>query len=240
MVPIVTVSFGHCNRRCGNGVCRRASARGGRGRPRLQPEGHPPPAPLARRLQGQESLRRRVRRHRVSAGQPLRPDPDRIAHGSTPARACSSWRSIPAARTRSSASRRIAQERSVPFPVLKDFDQQVADAFGAKRTPEVVPARRQPGDPLPRPHRRPVRRRLPPRQADAAATSRQALDELLAGKPITTPRTEVIGLPDRTLAEARMTAQEVTYAKHVAPDPPETLPGMPPAGRDRPVLAVDL
>src|SRR5262245_8421137 len=30
-----------------------------------------------------------------------------------------------------------AQERSIPFPVLKDFDQCVADAFGAKRTPEA-------------------------------------------------------------------------------------------------------
>src|SRR5262245_36655106 len=29
-----------------------------------------------------------------------------------------------------------AQERSVPFPVLKDFDQKVADQFGAVRTPE--------------------------------------------------------------------------------------------------------
>ena len=31
----------------------------------------------------------------------------------------------------------------------------------------------------------------------------QALDELLAGKPITTAETEVVGLPDRTLPEAR-------------------------------------
>ncbi len=30
-----------------------------------------------------------------------------------------------------------AQEREVPFPVLKDFDQKAADGFGAKRTPEV-------------------------------------------------------------------------------------------------------
>ena len=29
-----------------------------------------------------------------------------------------------------------AQERNIPFPVLKDFDQQVADDFGASRTPE--------------------------------------------------------------------------------------------------------
>ena len=31
----------------------------------------------------------------------------------------------------------FAQERDIPFPVLKDFDQQVADDFGARRTPEA-------------------------------------------------------------------------------------------------------
>ena len=31
----------------------------------------------------------------------------------------------------------FAQEREIPFPVLKDFDQSVADAFGALRTPEA-------------------------------------------------------------------------------------------------------
>src|SRR5262249_59221212 len=30
-----------------------------------------------------------------------------------------------------------AQERDVPFPVLKDFDHKVADLFGATRTPEA-------------------------------------------------------------------------------------------------------
>ena len=59
-----------------------------------------------------------------------------------------------------------AQERGVTFPVLKDFDQSVADAFGAKRTPEVFLLDANRGDPLPRPDRRPVRRRCPPRQAD--------------------------------------------------------------------------
>ena len=29
-----------------------------------------------------------------------------------------------------------AQEREIPFPVLKDFDHSTADAFGATRTPE--------------------------------------------------------------------------------------------------------
>ena len=67
----------------------------------------------------------------------------------------------------------------------------------------------------------------------------QALDELLAGKPITTPQTEVSGCPIERAAKPD-DGEEVTYAKHVARDRPKTLPGMPPAGRDRPVLALDL
>ncbi len=46
-----------------------------------------------------------------------------------------------------------AQEREVPFPVLKDFDQEVAECLRCKADCRGVPARRQPGDPLPRPHR---------------------------------------------------------------------------------------
>ena len=30
-----------------------------------------------------------------------------------------------------------AQEREIPFPVLKDFDQKAAEGCGVKRTPEV-------------------------------------------------------------------------------------------------------
>ena len=99
-----------------------------------------------------------------------------------------------------------AQERDVPFPVLKDFDQKVADAFGAQRTPEVFLLD---ADRVIRYHGRiddqygvGFRRDKP-----ARSDLKEALDELLAGKPITTPVTEVVGLPDRTLAEARMTVR---------------------------------
>src|SRR3954471_19380514 len=76
-----------------------------------------------------------------------------------------------------------AQEREIPFPVLKDFDHKAADAFGAKRTPEVflLDAGR-----VIRYHGRiddqygiGFRREKPTRR-----DLKEALDELLAGKPI--------------------------------------------------------
>jgi len=67
----------------------------------------------------------------------------------------------------------------------------------------------------------------------------QALDELLAGKPISTPRTEVSGcLIERS--RKPLDGGEVTYGKHVARVLQKTLSGMPPAGRNRPVPIVDL
>jgi len=108
-----------------------------------------------------------------------------------------------------------AQERDVPFPVLKDFDQKVADAFGAQRTCEafLLDARRviryhgRVDDQYGVGYRRdkPTRRDLD-----------QALDELLAGKGISTPSTEVSGCPIERSKKPRGD-QTVTYAKHVAP-----------------------
>ncbi len=107
-----------------------------------------------------------------------------------------------------------AQERAVPFPVLKDFGHAAADAFGARRTPEafvldagrVIRYRGRIDDQYGVGHRRdkPDKHEL-----------RDALDELLAGKPVTTPATEASGClisRDAPRAEA-----SVTYAKHVAP-----------------------
>ncbi|MGF1582238.1 MAG: redoxin domain-containing protein [Gemmataceae bacterium] len=107
-----------------------------------------------------------------------------------------------------------AQERKVPFPVLKDFDNKVADLFGAKRTPEVFLIDDQ----------RVIRyrgriddqygityARNKPRQEDLKA----ALEELLAGKQITTPRTKVSGCFIGRVETPRMKGH-VTYTKHVA------------------------
>src|SRR5262245_57148978 len=85
-----------------------------------------------------------------------------------------------------------ARHYELPFPVLKDADSAVADRFGAKRTPEafVLDADRK------------VRyrgriddqhgvgfNRASPTRRDLAL----ALDELLAGKAVTTASTEVAG-----------------------------------------------
>jgi peroxiredoxin/mono/diheme cytochrome c family protein len=107
-----------------------------------------------------------------------------------------------------------AQERNVPFPVLKDFDQHVADAFGAVRTPEafLLDAKH-----VIRYHGRiddqygVGYQREKPRTRDLQS----AIDELLAGKPITTPTTEIPGCVVTRLKKPRVEGR-VTYAKQVS------------------------
>jgi peroxiredoxin len=79
-----------------------------------------------------------------------------------------------------------ARERNLPFPVLKDADQSAADAFGAHRTPEAflldggrtIRYRGRIDDQYGYTYRRgsPTRTEL-----------KDALEEVLAGKPVTTP-----------------------------------------------------
>jgi peroxiredoxin len=107
-----------------------------------------------------------------------------------------------------------AQERDVPFPVLKDFDQSVADAFGASRTAEVFlldagRAIRYHGR-IDDQYAVGTRRDRPSRDDLKAA-----LDELLAGKPITTRRTEVSGCPIER-GKNPHDGEAVTYSKQVA------------------------
>ena len=107
-----------------------------------------------------------------------------------------------------------AQEREIPFPMLKDFDHAVADQFGATRTPEAFLLD---GERKIRYHGRiddqyavGIHREKPTRQELKAA-----LDELLAGKPITTPTTElsgcVIGRADTPRVD-----RHITYARDVS------------------------
>ena len=106
-----------------------------------------------------------------------------------------------------------AQEREIHFPVLKDFDHKVADAFGAKRTCEVFLLDT---DRVIRYHGRiddqygiGFRREKPNRN-----DLQEAIDEFLAGKPVAKPKTEVAGCPierRKPLANG-----EVTYAKQVS------------------------
>jgi peroxiredoxin len=106
-----------------------------------------------------------------------------------------------------------AQERNVPFPVLKDFDQHVTRAFGATRTPEVyvLDAAR-----VIRYHGR-IDDQYGTgfrREKATRADLQEAIDELLAGKPVTTSETPVSGCPIESAAKPRR-ALHVTYASHV-------------------------
>jgi peroxiredoxin len=95
-----------------------------------------------------------------------------------------------------------ARERKIPFPVLKDNAQRAADAFGARRTPEAflldanrtIRYRGRIDDQYGYTYRRgaPTRTEL-----------KDALEELLAGKPIKVPESEVFGcLIGRTRKES--------------------------------------
>lgn len=107
-----------------------------------------------------------------------------------------------------------AQEREIPFPVLKDFDQKAADGLGAKRTPEVFLL--DSGRVI-RYHGRiddqygvGYRKEKPTRNELT-----DAIDELLAGKAISSPKTEVSGcVIERTKPVPQK--GEVNYVKHVA------------------------
>ncbi|MCS6865862.1 MAG: redoxin domain-containing protein [Gemmataceae bacterium] len=108
-----------------------------------------------------------------------------------------------------------AQERNIPFPVLKDFEHKVAAALGAKRTPEVFVLDEQ----------RTLRyrgriddqytlgaRRDKPTQTELV----DAIEALLAGRPVPVPETEAVGcLLER--AEKLPPAAELTFTRHIAP-----------------------
>lgn len=108
----------------------------------------------------------------------------------------------------------LAKEQKVTFPLLKDVGNVVADQFEAQRTPEVfvlddkriVRYRGRIDDQFGISYARPK-----PTRRDLAI----ALDELLAGKSVSQPVTEVegcyIGRVKRPSAQA-----PVTYTKHVA------------------------
>lgn len=107
-----------------------------------------------------------------------------------------------------------AQERELPFPMLKDHGQKAADAFGAKRTPEAFVLDDQR---IIRYHGRiddqygiGYRRAKPTRQ-----DLKDALDDVLAGKPVRTATTEASGC---LIGRAKLPRVEgkVTYAKDVS------------------------
>jgi peroxiredoxin len=113
------------------------------------------------------------------------------------------------------AAARHARERKLPFPVLLDPNQKVADLFGATRTPEAFLLDAA-GTVV-------YRGRIDDRYTvggDRGAPTRhdlrEAIDEVLAGKPVSVARTPVAGcfIGRARPAEPRT---DVTYAKHIAP-----------------------
>jgi len=107
-----------------------------------------------------------------------------------------------------------ARQHALPFPALKDADQKVADLLQAERTPEVVllDSRRaicyrgRIDDQYGVGYRRPK-----PNRRDLV----EALEEVLAGKPVSVARTEAAGcLIGRTKRTA--SATKITYTNQIA------------------------
>jgi peroxiredoxin len=113
-----------------------------------------------------------------------------------------------------SALARFAREHDLPFPLLKDVGNELADRLGVERTPEafvldpqrVVRYRGRVDDQF----RFGVHRPDPTRRDLAAA-----LDDLLAGRPVATPRTEVAGCRIGRVQEPSGSSN-VTYSQQVS------------------------
>jgi peroxiredoxin len=113
-----------------------------------------------------------------------------------------------------SALSRFAREHELPFPLLKDVGNELADRLGVERTPEVfvldagrvVRYRGRVDDQFGFGVHRPA-----PTRRDLA----DALEDLLAGRPVATMRTEPVGCRIGRVAKGKENAA-VTYSKQVA------------------------
>ncbi len=109
---------------------------------------------------------------------------------------------------------RFAEKHGLPFPILKDVGNGLADRLGAERTPEVFV--------LDASRAIVYRGRIDDQYAigiHRSSSTRHdlvnALDAVLGGRPVATPRTDAVGcLIGRVTKSAR--AGAVTYAKDVA------------------------
>jgi peroxiredoxin len=108
-----------------------------------------------------------------------------------------------------------ARKHEIPFPVLKDEDNRVADQFGARRTPEAfvldaagtICYQGRIDDQFGVGYKRPK-----PTRRDLAL----ALDEVLAGKKVSQPTTPVAGCLISRVKESK-TEGPITFTKHIAP-----------------------
>jgi len=108
-----------------------------------------------------------------------------------------------------------ARRSAIPFPVVKDAGNKVADQFGARRTPEafivdssgIIRYQGRIDDQFGIGYARPGK----PTRRDLAA----ALDEILAGKAVSVPRTEVSGCCIGHVVKPKENGR-ITYAKQVS------------------------
>ena len=129
---------------------------------------------------------------------------------------------------------RFAEKHGLPFPILKDVGNGLADRLGAERTPEVfvldgsraVVYRGRVDDQYAIGIHRPS-----PTRHDLV----DALDAVLAGRPVATPRTDAVGCKiGRVTKSAEGGA--VTYAREVSRILQSHCVTCHRPGRDRPVL----
>ncbi len=121
---------------------------------------------------------------------------------------------------------RYASELNIVFPLVHDLENRVADRYGANRTPEVFLLDAQ----LKLRYHGRIDDQLAPGVARATATRqdlRIAIEELLAGKPVSIPATTALGCIIGRVASARLSEQatedphsslanEITYTNQVA------------------------
>src|SRR5262245_48413276 len=107
-----------------------------------------------------------------------------------------------------------AYDRDTPFPVLKDVGAKLADALGVTRVPTVAVL--DADFTLKYRGRADDRYGVSSRKVKATRTDlAEALDEVLAGKKVTTSETEADGCLIGRAVESK--TKDVTYSKHVAP-----------------------
>jgi peroxiredoxin len=108
----------------------------------------------------------------------------------------------------------FANRHNISFPLLKDTGNQVADAIGAQRTPEVIVLD----------HQRSIRYHGRIDDQYAVGVSRdkvnrqhlaEAIDELLAGKNVSVPKTDVVGCHIGRVKQ-REAKGDITYSNQIA------------------------
>lgn len=113
--------------------------------------------------------------------------------------------------------REYVDVHGLTFPFVKDKDNVIADRYGAERTPEVFVLDQA----LSVRYRGRIDDQYAPgisRHEPGSHDLRRALDELLAGKSVSTPSTTALGCRIGKVArgDAKVIDNDVTYTSHVA------------------------